>query len=1126
MILEFPDRQTLQLALETETIPSEIAQAPARGGHGPQGTVLVETSQTVPRDVQKTLTPWGVRCRRGSEVQLDRVLRCWPQLIPVQPGDDEADEAGCVLFDAPIQELVPLVEELLRLGRNQIAFRIFENQRKQRCQLRVSQPPVYTLLRACESISSSNKLRAFAENGRGVWIERGQLHPLASRIEVAAGQLLLIDAQDQWTWLNDTPFHDVYQQSQFQIARQPVDWAPAELKAPIEVPLSLAAGRGEHRPELWQLRGNPRQQLDELAQSLTDADLECLLFAVGQSDGEETILLRNRPGRPLAIDLVLDGQAYQSYLHTPNLFVPLHHRLQPPLRRDAVRELLAADPETITWLVAEEHGEFTPHRIADSAFHPLENWVQFITSQAEHILESWIESTVFTFDSIPVVADNPARPTADPHGSVDEASGSLADAVRMTVADAALPVESPMTSAHPSVHETATDDVHTPGTGDTAETLATADNSPAPPDPDADLQAVQQRLAELETRFLESGPWQESEPEADTWRALAECNMRLNQWSDAALCWTHCLWTAPQSPAPADAEGWSSVRFSDAPVEIDRILNSELATVAELQSVAARLFQLFSTPQSAVELSPEAIPGLQAGLVRHEGKLPLQARWLAWTALAHLSGHDALMLARARDRLLSDLHDRGLQHDRDVPAFLTRTSAEEPVDARPHSVLEATHEILAAWSAADVHAVADTTGRYIDLIFAYGLATQRQPALTDQLLQQATAALTNGDPVHAWLLRAYTDRIQSALNGQLQPLATSDELLRQFDELSRMDRYKIDRLRQHSRILEPTDTVDPFARWQRSFRDKLSQQLAELQLHSEPETQAQQLAGLLDDASTTVPQRIRIVSLGLQLAPRLGEQLATRLLQAAEAILQLAESPVDRVLLVSRSIETAGHFGQTQHVQNCIERAQSILADELGGLDQESLSVQLISSTLRTLLRVGMRREVMELLETLDQRFPIPEITDELSPADCGALSLRLWIAAGWIFVDRGGRATAVLDSAEACLRSRNISTSQQTDLLCTYISTLCEAGSEWAVQRIGELFDERLVVRDRLATKTHFSLTHIRIAETAVRGLGSQDTCLHPQLQNWLEADEFWLRRRVHDDLKYYLSAWQTDTH
>jgi len=1124
MILEFPNLQTLQLALDTGTIPPEIAQSPARSGHGSQAAVFVETAQVVPLEVQKALNSLGVRCRRGAEVQLDHVLRCWPQLIPVQTRDAADDESGRILFDAPSHKLVPLIEELLRLGQNQIAFRSYANHQMQRCQVRVTEPPMYTLLGACESISPHNDLRAFGENERGVWIERGIQHPLASRIEVASGQLLLIDAQDQWTWLNDTPFHDVYQQSLFHIARQPVEWSPAELKAPIEVALSLVASRGEHRPELWQLHGDPRQQLDDLVQSLTDADLGCLSFAVGQTAADEMILLRNRPGRPLAIDLVLDAQAYQTYLHTANVFVPLHHRLQPPLRRDAVRKLLAPDSETITWLVPTDHGEFTPHRIADSAFHPLENWVQFVTAQAEHVLESWIESTVFTFDSIPVLAGNPTPVSGAAHRSVDETAGSSDDLGALAVADLESQDGAAQTPAVPRGAEEATAaEEHTLPADDAAGRACNPDDPPAPTGSAADLHAVQQRLADLETQFLASGPWQQREPEAATWRAMAACNMRLNQWSDAAVCWTHCLWAEPRSPTTADARGWASVRTSDEPVSLDHILSSELATAAELQSVAAQLFQMFSAPQSAVQLGPDEIAGLQAGLVRHERKLPLQARWLAWTAMAHLSGHDALMLARARDRLLSDLHDRGLQHDRDVPSFLTRSSDETPAVSTAHSTLQAAHESLAAWSAADVHGVADTTGSYIDLIFAYGLAKQRQPALTDQLLQRANLALPNTDPVHHWLLRAYTDRIQSALNGQFTPSATSDRLQRQFDALSRMDRYKIDRIRQHSRILEPNDMVDPFARWQRSFRDTLSQRLTELQLHSDPPTQAQQVADLLDDSSTTVPQRIRIVSLGLNLAPRLGEQLATRLLEAADALLRTAESRVDRVLLISRSIEAAGHFGQTQHVQTCIERARMILAEEPGEIDQESLTIQLIGSTLRTLQRVGMRSQVMELLESLDRRFPTQGTAHDVSSTDCGVLSLRLWIAAGWIFVERHERGTAALDSAEAFLRSRSISTAQQTDLLCTYISTVCEAGPEVALRRMTELFDERLVVRDRLATKTHFSLTHIRIAESAVRGLATDDACVHPELQSWLEADEFFLRRRVHDDLRYYLSVWQS---
>ena len=91
--------------------------------------------------------------------------------------------------------------------------------------------------------------------------------------------------------------------------------------------------------------------------------------------------------------LVLVGHSLRPYLRLPNLFVPCGSRLQPPLRRDALRQLLAGDADHVTWLRPEQDGTFTPQSLPDNSFRPLSDWVDYVLTHDHTALQSWIAAT-------------------------------------------------------------------------------------------------------------------------------------------------------------------------------------------------------------------------------------------------------------------------------------------------------------------------------------------------------------------------------------------------------------------------------------------------------------------------------------------------------------------------------------------------------------------------------------------------------------------------------------------------------------------------------------------------------------------------------------------------------------
>jgi hypothetical protein len=75
------------------------------------------------------------------------------------------------------------------------------------------------------------------------------------------------------------------------------------------------------------------------------------------------------------------------------------------------------------------------------------------------------------------------------------------------------------------------------------------------------------------------------------------------------------------------------------------------------------------------------------------------------------------------------------------------------------------------------------TESYVDLIFAFGLARIGESDASKLLLQRATAALTNRDEVHTFLLQAYTYRIEQALADEPHEGTLPQD---QLDEIARM----------------------------------------------------------------------------------------------------------------------------------------------------------------------------------------------------------------------------------------------------------------------------------------------------------------------------------------------------
>ena len=415
MIFQFPDIESLHLALSSGLVTPEIALAAVAASHGPEGSLTIEPSANVTRSGQAALKKLGVQSV-SAHAGTTEEYTCWPQILPV------AREATVpplapqdpVLFELPTAQLPDVVSEMLRLGNDRQSFKFVTSGSEERVLLRVIGPPYYTLLRALEGKADSPVI-AYVERAPRVWIEIGHSHPFAAHLKLPDNRMLLIRPPHRWNFVEEGGFQDIYEILEFQLPANSVDYAAMDLPGKLTVPLRLVPGNAADVPEMWVITEDAVDTLDRLVRDADERLMHRLMFAVAQDKGSVSIILRTRPSKlPPPVLEIENSRAFKPYWKLPNLFIPVATRLQPTLRREAVRNLIAEDPAEVVWLMPGEDGRFTPESLPDESFAPLEDWIDYIIDHDREALQAWVQATRFSFKSFLCREDAPDPPKKGP----------------------------------------------------------------------------------------------------------------------------------------------------------------------------------------------------------------------------------------------------------------------------------------------------------------------------------------------------------------------------------------------------------------------------------------------------------------------------------------------------------------------------------------------------------------------------------------------------------------------------------------------------------------------------------------------------------------------------------------
>jgi len=1159
MILKFPNAASLRTIL-ANSVSDPFRNAAVRAGRDVEGSLYVEFAGKLNNKSLNELRQHGVHKVNASPVAFDVQADCWLQLVALDAQKDglAVPEQAVVLFDLPNgQLLAQMAIEVLRLGNDRQSFRWLGELPSDdnptngaRALLRVVGPPYYTLLRALSPRDRTTAPQAYLERAPRVWVELGHEHPLAAKIKPPANQILLLSAPNRWEYLPDANFRDVYDVLDFNLPEGRVGWTDKELKDRLRVSMKLTRAGGFDTPEMWVLRDDPIEQLNAFVQNSEEQLLQRLAFAVGEKDGQTTIVLRVRPSKLAPPVLVLRAESFTPYRKMPNLYLPCGRQLHPPLRRDVVRKKLADDPAQLTWLYPGDNGSFVPETMSDVAFRPLTDWVDYIIDREHQSLEAWIQATRFEFESFTCDEDTnkPKKPPADgertkrqrqdKRGPRDES----AEILMLKPADTVDNADEPM-----------------------LEVLTFAKQEPS---------QLQIQLADLENRFLAGEGDLDTPERQQIWPEMARVNAALNNTEDAGLCYVNALWNnydndsrllrewftieAQSVVARPNHGGTKELLWTASALgarnghvsahDLDLLLEQDKPSGADVRALAAYL--VLAAQQTTVPAAlATRLSEVQRFLETYERQLPVRTAWLAWSGLTQMTNGDVLALARARDRLLERLYQQGLRPDIDLPGFLR--SAGVPGGQRFRGLRKWMSELCVQahrWAKEIAskptaghsdkgfkpYALPEGTGSrathaYIDLLFAFGLARLGEMDASRELSTKAEQLLNElQDDVHRVLLQAFLYRLEQVRSSTPPRGPWPPALLEQLNQLPTERRFRVDRMRGKLRILEPDQKVDAYNAWY-AWLNEIEKKLAELV--KQPDRQAiatgfVAMLGELGKKRATETIRGRVLRAALQEAPLIGEEFALDMLHrlgpiydAMEATTEATSLP-EQAKLLERALFVAAHFDRAEVVESLVGRFQRMLQNP-GMRSLETLD-QVTAQCFVGLRKLGMRNEIDLLLRQLTDLIlegkDIAEfnINPDNNRPKVEAMGALLHVATGWFYFGREEQAEPVLNLARNILFKGDLVSVFQTQVACAYVQTIGHAPAIEAAQRgLEEVFERLGNIWDNFLTHSHFSLSQLALVEAVVTAIVSDDHTMGADARRWLDEDEFLVRRRIHRDLR-----------
>ncbi len=596
------------------------------------------------------------------------------------------------------------------------------------------------------------------------------------------------------------------------------------------------------------------------------------------------------------------------------------------------------------------------------------------------------------------------------------------------------------------------------------------------------------------------------------WAQMARLNGRLNRHRDAGICWAYALWEQGGETAAALARDWAEVDTgtTDPDAMTARVQGSLQASKpsrGDVRDVVAVVVSshLAQVPEPA---SLGDIHRVQVWLDQYDEVLDVRLLWLSRHALAELVGGDELALARTRDRILTRLR-MGLSLERDVPNFLRFLGGGAGGGRSSEQLADRLEELLAIYAKTPrkrkaVEAKEELTGAYVRFVLAYGFARLGRSDRARELRDEARRTLDLGDAIHGFLADAFSARIDHALEAKPVETPLPMEIGGRLNALAKFDRYKVDRLREVSTILEPQENLEPIRAYQRGEKDPRGAEFEKLRGMTDADELAREVDRLMEQAVVASPdERDRLFDGLMDFFPLIPSR-AKRNLERVVASME----PIElgrRAVILQEALMLAGYFGLSEMVRSLANQLKTVLG-QLDGKQAVAVAGE-FGKSLRSLRRVGLKEEAADLLEIM-QRSISGEGPEEMMA--------RVQVAGGLIYLGDLERAMPTMSEALDFLNKPSAAPSLDHRLKVhqAAASAFSQAPEQHAVAGLAKLTGQLKNISDSYGTNSHFCRSVIQFMEALVLGYASEHLALGELGRRWLDEDEYLIRRRIHRTL------------
>lgn len=584
------------------------------------------------------------------------------ELIDLKPWREEPQPLGRLVFWLRDPSIMPwLVTTSLRLGNDRIQYAQLKHAGKQALLLRIEEPSYY-LIQWCEE-HPTHTLDLYVPVTESLYVQWGFQHPLEDlwlRNQTnPERKWLFFQPEAKRQQVDPILWKDIYNTTEFSLDFPAASlWSQETEAAPrLQIPLRMEPRNHPNEPELWLLKEEHQNELEQLLSLIDEADLKTLLISVQEDpDGQRRFIVREKhlgEGRQF---LDFGGQRFTSYKGFHNLFLPSDQELQPQLRRDQYRKLFTLKNGELT-LVAPPHPDAWDGtlnktvilKFRDNTFQPITHMIDYLIGAKSQELEAILNKSIFDFGHFSRSLRRPdlLNPSQErkPKTKQAKARSDQDDAYD----EEALPALERKRKA----------------------SKAKKPKDKGPKEEQASVKVefepteLERQEAQLERDLIQQGQ------RALTWEELTQVKSHLNKWSEATECTIEALWL---TMAPAQARPLKDTLLSLMDQQL-KLTGTPAKRLQQAQKLATKeedpapiiayiLHGQHEAPQRLQHWLQEASKLLR----KVEGKLRKKTLWLLWGEILNKNG-DTREQARLRETLLQELNTNGLAPG-DIPHFI------------------------------------------------------------------------------------------------------------------------------------------------------------------------------------------------------------------------------------------------------------------------------------------------------------------------------------------------------------------------------------------------------------------------------------------------------------------------